>query len=68
MAVKLPGQRAGLLLKIVAILGIVTSPPLLFWTTHVTLTAEQVLIVALLQLLALLLVGARSGRRSKDDN
>lgn len=68
VAVKLPGQRAGLLPRIVTILGIVTSSPLLLWTTHVTLTAEQVLIVAVLQLIALFLVGALSGRRRKNDN
>lgn len=68
VAVKLPGQRAGLLVKIMTILGIVTSPPLLLWTTNVTLTAEQVLIVAVLQLLALLLAGALSGRRRKTND
>jgi hypothetical protein len=65
VAVRLPGQRAGLLIKIVLIFGIVTSAPLLIWATHVAMTAEQVLTALGLQLFALLLVGAVSRRGRK---
>lgn len=65
LAVKLPGKRAGLLLSIVTVVGIVTSGPLLVWATRVTLTAEQLLLVAGIEMGALLVVGVWSGQARK---
>lgn len=62
VTVTLPGQRADLLVKIITILVIAFSPPLLLWATHTTLPIEYALMVLGLQFITVLLLGAVNGR------
>jgi hypothetical protein len=66
LTIKIPGQRAELLAKILAILSVVLSPSLLFWATPITLNTAHMFIVLGLQLLTLLLLGVSMGRRGKE--
>lgn len=65
LTVKMPEQRAEILVKIMMILGILLSPPLLLWATNTTLTIEYAFMVLGLQFVTLLLLGALNGRGSK---
>jgi hypothetical protein len=62
VTVRLPWQRAELLVKIMMVLVIAFSPPLLLWATRTTLPIEYALTVLGFQFITLLLLGALSGR------
>lgn len=68
LSVTLPGQRPELLVKIMTLMGIVFSPPVLLWATHTTLTIEYAFMVLGIQFLTLLLLGALTGRGPKGSN